>query len=78
MKMTNGGGLVTIPIAGQTTQHPNQWPLENAAISNLWLFCFKYIIIFYFCIIQNVFFYIITFNSTRKKYKNYNLKYPRC
>jgi len=24
MKMTNGGGLVTIPIAGQTTQHPNQ------------------------------------------------------
>jgi len=24
MKMTNGGGLVTIAIAEQTTQHPNQ------------------------------------------------------
>lgn len=24
MKMTNGGGLVTIPIAGETIQHPNQ------------------------------------------------------
>jgi len=24
MKMTNDSGLVTIAIAGQTTQHPNQ------------------------------------------------------
>lgn len=72
MKMTNGGGLVTIAIAEQTTQHPNQWPLENAAISKLWYISLYFasnintnILNFYFtfsCIIHhhNVCFYMIT------------------